>query len=60
LTPTGFNFEITRRVLDSPEIREQLITNIYNLMKTKNYAGVNIDFELIYEAERDMYSGFLR
>lgn len=60
LTATGFNPEITRRVLDTPEIRERLITNIYNLIKTKNYAGVNIDFELIRETERDMYSGFLR
>ncbi|WP_053365763.1 glycosyl hydrolase family 18 protein [Bacillus sp. FJAT-27245] len=60
LTATGFNPELTRRVLGNPEIREQLINNIYNLVKTKNYAGVNIDFERIREGERDLYSGFLR
>ncbi|QGQ46073.1 glycosyl hydrolase family 18 protein [Metabacillus sediminilitoris] len=60
LTPTGFSPELTRRVLSSPEIRERLINNIYNLVKTKNYAGVNIDFERIREGERDLYSGFLR
>ncbi|MGG3891237.1 glycosyl hydrolase family 18 protein [Metabacillus fastidiosus] len=60
LTPTGFSPELTRRVLSSPEIRERLINNIYNLVKTKNYAGVNIDFERIRESERDLYSGFLR
>ncbi|AZU60018.1 glycosyl hydrolase family 18 protein [Neobacillus mesonae] len=60
LTETGFNPELTKRVLNTPEIRERLITNIYNLVKTKNYAGVNIDFERIREGERDIYSGFLR
>jgi spore germination protein len=60
LTETGFDPELTRRVLNTPEIRERLINNIYNLVKTKNYAGVNIDFERIREGERDLYSGFLR
>ena len=60
MTETGFNPELTRRVLSNPEIRQRLIDNIYNLVKTKNYAGVNIDFERIREEERDLYSGFLR
>ncbi|MFS0600422.1 glycosyl hydrolase family 18 protein [Peribacillus frigoritolerans] len=60
LTSTGFSPELTRRVLNTPEIRERLINNIYNLVKTKNYAGVNIDFERIRESERDVFSGFLR
>ncbi|MEH7112835.1 glycosyl hydrolase family 18 protein [Neobacillus niacini] len=60
LTTTGFDPELTKRVLNTPEIRERLINNIYNLVKTKNYAGVNIDFERIREGERDLYSGFLR
>ncbi|AZV43348.1 hypothetical protein BAOM_2739 [Peribacillus asahii] len=60
LTETGFSPELTRKVLNNPEVRQQVINNIYNLVKTKNYAGVNIDFERIREGERDMYSGFLR
>ncbi|MFJ7978338.1 glycosyl hydrolase family 18 protein [Peribacillus sp. NPDC096379] len=60
LTETGFSPELTRKVLNNPEVRERVINNIYNLVKTKNYAGVNIDFERIREGERDMYSGFLR
>ncbi|MBS4223027.1 glycosyl hydrolase family 18 protein [Lederbergia citrea] len=59
LTSTGFNPELTKRVLSSPEIRERLIKNIYNLVKKKNYAGVNIDFERVREGQRDLYSGFL-
>lgn len=60
LTSTGFSPELTRRILHSPEIRDRVINNIYNLVKTKNYAGVNIDFERIRESERDQYSNFLR
>ncbi|MFE4895361.1 glycosyl hydrolase family 18 protein [Peribacillus butanolivorans] len=60
LTETGFSPELTRQVLNNPEVRERVINNIYNLMKTKNYAGVNVDFERIGEGERDLYSGFLR
>lgn len=60
LTPTGFSPELTQRVLSSPKIRERLITNIYNLVKSKNYAGVNIDFERVREGQRDLYSDFLR
>ncbi|MEK4029782.1 glycosyl hydrolase family 18 protein [Pseudobacillus sp. FSL P4-0506] len=60
LTPTGFSPQLTSRVLNTPEIRERLINNIYNLVKSKNYAGVNIDFEQVREGDRDLYSGFLR
>lgn len=60
LTPGGFSSEITRRLLQSPELRNQLITNIHSLLRTKNYAGVNVDFERIRADERDLYSGFLR
>ncbi|MBU8878476.1 LysM peptidoglycan-binding domain-containing protein [Bacillus sp. FJAT-29790] len=59
LTPKGFSPELTKRVLNDPEIREKVINNIYNLVKTKNYAGVNIDFERVSEKERDLFSGFL-
>lgn len=59
LTPTGFSSALVRRVLNSPEQRRQLINNIYSLITTKNYAGVNVDFELVREGERDLYTGFL-
>lgn len=60
LTPGGFSPELTRQVLNTPEIRNRLINNIYTLIKTKNYAGVNIDFEQVLAGERDLYTGFLR
>nr|WP_268238282.1 glycosyl hydrolase family 18 protein [Psychrobacillus lasiicapitis] len=59
LTSTGFSPELTRRVLGSTEIRNRVINNIYQLVKNKNYAGVNIDFEQVPEELRDLYTGFL-
>ncbi len=60
LTETGFNPELTSRILNNPELRQRVIDNIYNLIKSKNYAGVNIDFERLREKDRDIFSGFLR
>ncbi len=60
LTPEGFSPEVTRQVLTFPEQRNLLIDNIYALVTTKNYAGVNVDFERVREDERDLYTGFLK
>ena len=47
-------------VLASPEIREKLITNILNIMKEKGYMGLNVDFENVLPADRELYNQFLR
>jgi spore germination protein len=60
LTPTGFSRELTHQMLNSPDARQRLIDNIFNLISSKGYAGVNIDFEGISTEDRDLFSGFLR
>lgn len=60
LTSTGFSPSLVKQVLSSPAVRQRLITNIYNLVKSKNYAGVNIDFEKIPADERNNFTAFLR
>ncbi|MBU8713306.1 glycosyl hydrolase family 18 protein [Brevibacillus parabrevis] len=60
LTATGFNAELVRQILNSREQTQRLIDNIYTLVRTKNYAGANIDFELVRPQERDLYTNFLR
>ncbi|WP_391206791.1 glycosyl hydrolase family 18 protein [Psychrobacillus sp. L4] len=60
LTSTGFNADLANQVLSSPQAKARLIKNIYNLIKNKNYAGVNIDFEMLLEGQRDLYTSFLR
>jgi spore germination protein len=60
LTAAGFSPELTQQVLNTPQARERLINNIFNLISSKGYIGVNIDFEAIRAEDRDMFSGFLR
>lgn len=59
LTSAGFDPQLTRQILSSSSMRNRVITNIYQLVKSKNYAGVNIDFEQVPEDLRDSYTGFL-
>ena len=60
LTKTGFSQDLVGKILNNPELRQRTIDQIYNLIKSKNYAGVNIDFERVRGEDRDIYSGFLR
>ncbi len=60
LTSSGFSSQLVRQVLSSPSVRQQLIDNIYDLVKSNNYAGVNIDFELVPPEERDNFTSFLQ
>ena len=60
LTPTGFSTEMSHQVLNNPTTRNALIENIYSLVSTRGYAGVNIDFERVAAEDRDIFSGFLR
>lgn len=60
LTESGFSGELVHVVLNSPELRNRLIENIFSLLSTKQYMGVNIDFEGVHADDRDLFSGFLR
>jgi spore germination protein len=60
LTETGFNREMASQVLNNPQVRQNLINNIYTLLSSKGYAGVNIDIEGVAPEDRDMFSTFLR
>lgn len=61
------NFTVTERgenlahvVLDNPQIQSQLLTNISNIMREKDYRGLNIDFENVLPADRELYNQFLQ
>jgi spore germination protein len=47
-------------VLNSPEIRGRLLTNILQIMREKGYRGLNIDFENVLPADREAYNTFLQ
>lgn len=54
-----FNSDLAHTILASPSIQDRLITNILTVMNQKNYAGLNIDFEYVYPADRELYNSFL-
>lgn len=60
LTANGFDTALLTTVLHSPEARQNLVDQIFGLLTTKGYVGVNIDFESVAAEDRDYYSDFLR
>ncbi len=55
----GFDSDLAHQILNNDNISQTLINNIINTLNTKNYAGVDIDFEYIYPADRALYIQFL-
>ncbi|MGF9978180.1 glycosyl hydrolase family 18 protein [Viridibacillus arvi] len=60
LTETGFKSAIARSIISNPIIRDQALNNIYNIVKNNNFAGVNIDFELLKDYDAADYVTFIR
>jgi spore germination protein len=55
----GFNSDLAHAILSRPDVQNQLIENILTVMNEKNYYGINIDFEYVYPADRELYNIFL-
>ncbi|WP_462412872.1 LysM peptidoglycan-binding domain-containing protein [Neobacillus sp. Marseille-QA0830] len=59
-TSTAAGSNVAHTILATPEIREKVLTNILQVMDTKGYKGVNIDFENVLPADRELYNQFLQ
>lgn len=57
-TETGSSLAHT--ILASPEIQNRLLANILGVMKEKGYRGINVDFENVLPADRELYNQFLQ
>lgn len=55
----GFESELASVILNNPQIQRIFIDNIINTLNTKNYYGVDVDFEYLYPSDRDVYISFL-
>lgn len=51
---------VAHTILATPEIREKVLTNILQVMDSKGYKGLNIDFENVLPADRELYNQFLQ
>jgi spore germination protein len=59
-SPTGFSSELTHQILTNNAVQEKLINNIINTLRSKNYYGLNIDFEYIFPYDLNSYNNFVR
>lgn len=55
----GFSSDLAHTILTDQEVQQTLLNNVVNLLKSKNYYGLDIDFEYIYPADREAYNRFL-
>ncbi len=60
ITNKYFSSYIARGVLNNSEIQNTLLDNILHTLKTKEYYGLNIDFEYIFPGDRKAYNSFLQ
>ena len=54
-----FSSDLVHTFLSNTAVQEMQLTNIVNTMKQKGYKGLNIDFEYVYPADRELYNAFL-
>lgn len=61
LTPDGvFSSERAALILNNPTLTQNLISEIIQTMQSKNYAGIDIDFEFVSLQNRDAYTEFVQ
>jgi spore germination protein len=58
-TSSGFSSDLAHTILNSTDIQDQLLTNVLQMMQTKGYKGLNIDFEYVLPEDREAYNQFL-
>ncbi|PLR78982.1 spore gernimation protein [Bacillus sp. V3-13] len=59
-TATDPGSRLAHTILANTEIQDRLLTNILNIMREKGYRGLNVDFENVYPADRELYNQFLQ
>ncbi|MEC1525956.1 LysM peptidoglycan-binding domain-containing protein [Neobacillus niacini] len=59
-TSTQAGSNLANVILANPALREKLINNAIQIMDTKDYKVLNIDFENVLPADRENYNQFLQ
>ena len=57
---TDAGSSLAHTILASTELQNKLLTNIINEMKSRGYKGLNVDFENVLPADRELYNQFLQ
>jgi spore germination protein len=56
----SFDSDLAHTILTDMTVQNNLIRNITQTLRDKNYYGLDIDFEYIYPSDREAYNNFLR
>ncbi len=56
----SFDSNLVQTILNNSEIQDKLISNILTTLKSKNYYGVDVDFEYIFPKDKNAYNNFLK
>ncbi|WP_278279644.1 LysM peptidoglycan-binding domain-containing protein [Clostridium sp. DMHC 10] len=59
-TGANFNSELISNILNSNSLQQTLINNILNMIRSKGYYGVVVDFERIPPEDRQKYNNFFK
>lgn len=57
---SGFDSDLVHTVLTDEQVQNTLLQNVISTLKSKNYFGLDIDFEYIFPDDREAYNSFLR
>ena len=56
----GFSTERAKMLLNEPGLQDRVLENLIAVMRTKGYAGMDVDFEYVDPADRAAYAAFLQ
>lgn len=55
----GFSSDVASDILQDTAVQERLLDAVQAVLEEKEYYGLDIDFEYVYENERELYNAFL-
>ncbi len=56
----GFNSELAHVILTNNVVQDRVINGLLDVMLSKGYMGLNIDFEYVFSEDRGAYNDFMR
>ncbi len=56
----NFDTDLAHTILTDTSLQQSLINNVLAIMRRKGYYGLNVDFERVLPADRELYNNFLR
>ena len=56
----GFDSERARVIISDQAVQDSLFENVLKVMQEEGYKGLNINFEMLFPEDRELYNNFLR